>query len=121
MSNMLLALPSFENMGPVFQKTKAHLSEVLSAFEYFDRQSYDLVCQYVPLILRSSTAQRFMLTTMIVSLIISHTGRKALDDSEVGDSQAFVLIETSGGKREHDESVCGISHSCSVRHSLGLV
>jgi FAD/FMN-containing dehydrogenase len=28
-----------------------------------------------------------------------------LDDSEVGDSQAFVLIETSGSNREHDEQV----------------
>ncbi|KAF8314318.1 FAD-binding domain-containing protein, partial [Clavulina sp. PMI_390] len=78
-SNMLLALPSFDSMGPVFKKTKEHLSEVLSAFEYFDRQAYDLVCH--------------------------HTGRPALDADEVGDSQAFVLIETSGGKREHDEAV----------------
>lgn len=44
---MLLALPTFDSMGPVFKKTKGHLSEILSAFEYFDRQSYDLVCQYV--------------------------------------------------------------------------
>ena len=34
-----------------------------------------------------------------------HTGKEALDEGEVGDSEAFVLIETSGSKREHDEAV----------------
>ncbi|KAG8903886.1 hypothetical protein FRB99_002622 [Tulasnella sp. 403] len=74
---ILLSLPSFETLPDVFKAAKRHLSEIISAFEYFDRQSYDLVC--------------------------SLTGRKALDESEVGDSQAFVLIETSGGKAAHDE------------------
>lgn len=41
---------------------------------------------------------------IINSISNSHTGRKALDDGEVGDAEAFVLIETSGGKREHDEA-----------------
>ena len=36
---------------------------------------------------------------------VSHTGRKAFDAEEVGDSEAFVLIETSGGNKEHDEEV----------------
>jgi len=58
--------------------TKSNLGEILSAFEYFDRNAYDLVRK--------------------------HTGKEALDESEVGDSEAFVLIETSGSKREHDEA-----------------
>jgi len=37
-------------------------------------------------------------------LVRKHTGKEALDEGEVGDSEAFVLIETSGSKREHDEA-----------------
>ncbi|KAF9512603.1 hypothetical protein BS47DRAFT_1372766 [Hydnum rufescens UP504] len=77
-SNLLLSLPSFVNVTDVFRLAKSHLSEILSAFEYIDRQSYDLVCR--------------------------HTGKKALDESEVGNSEAFVLIETSGARKEHDEA-----------------
>ncbi|KAG8933028.1 hypothetical protein FRC02_000215 [Tulasnella sp. 418] len=75
--NILLALPSFTTLPELYKLSKTYLSEIISAFEYFDRRAYDLVCR--------------------------HTGRKALTDEEVGDSQAFVLIETSGGKAGHDE------------------
>lgn len=101
---MLLALPSFANMGAVFQKTKEHLSEILSAFEYFDRQSYDLVCQYVLLHCMHQHLEHLIIQR-VIDVVGSHTGQKALADEEIGDAEAFVLIETSGGKREHDESV----------------
>ncbi|KAF8332344.1 putative DLD2-D-lactate dehydrogenase [Cantharellus anzutake] len=77
-SALLLSLPSFSKVKEVFRTTKTNLGEILSAFEYFDRNAYDLVRR--------------------------HTGKDALDEGEVGDSEAFVLIETSGGKREHDEA-----------------
>ncbi|KIO25753.1 hypothetical protein M407DRAFT_24911 [Tulasnella calospora MUT 4182] len=74
---IFLALPSFATLPKVYRAAKRHLSEIISAFEYFDRQSYNLVS--------------------------GHTGAKALEDSEIGDSQAFVLIETSGGDANHDQ------------------
>ncbi|CAE6449314.1 unnamed protein product [Rhizoctonia solani] len=75
--NLVLALPSYNQLPEVFKLAKNHLSEVLSAFELFDRESYELVCH--------------------------HTGQRGLDESEIGDSECFVLIETSGGRAEHDE------------------
>ncbi|KDQ08452.1 hypothetical protein BOTBODRAFT_191727 [Botryobasidium botryosum FD-172 SS1] len=76
--NLVLSLESYDKVAELFKFAKTHLSEILSAFEYWDRRAYDMVCK--------------------------HTGRKALDESEVGNSQAFVLIETSGGSKEHDEA-----------------
>jgi FAD/FMN-containing dehydrogenase len=78
-SNVVLALPSFANVLPLFKAAKRQLSEVLSAFEFFDRQAYELVTKHNP--------------------------RHTLDANEIGDAQCFVLVETSGGKREHDEEV----------------
>lgn len=74
--NLVLALPSYDKLPEVFQLAKTHLSEVLSAFELFDREAYDLVSH--------------------------HTGTRGLGD-EAGESNCFVLIETSGGRAEHDE------------------
>ncbi|KAB5593609.1 D-lactate dehydrogenase [Ceratobasidium theobromae] len=75
--NLVLALPSYDKLPEVFKLAKTYLSEVLSAFELFDREAYDLVCH--------------------------HTGKRGLDENEIGDSKFFVLIETSGGRAEHDE------------------
>lgn len=77
--NLVLALPSYDKLPEVFKLAKTYLSEVLSAFELFDREAYDLVCH--------------------------HTGKRGLDENEIGDSKFFVLIETSGGRAEHDEEV----------------
>ncbi|KAG8747261.1 hypothetical protein FRC10_001877 [Ceratobasidium sp. 414] len=76
--NLVLALPSYDKLPEVFKLAKTHLSEVLSAFELFDREAYDLVSH--------------------------HTGKRGLNEDEVGDSECFVLIETSGGRAEHDEA-----------------
>jgi (R)-2-hydroxyglutarate---pyruvate transhydrogenase len=78
-NNLLLALPSFDNLLPLFRATKTHLSEILSAFEYFDRTAYDLA--------------------------VKHGQGKAMEESEIEGAQCFVLIETSGGRKEHDEEV----------------
>ena len=79
-NNVFLALPSYNNVVPVFQKTKLHLSEILSAFEFIDRGAYDLA--------------------------VKHGQGKALSDEDVEGAECFLLIETSGGKQEHDEEVC---------------
>ncbi|KAI0651746.1 FAD-binding domain-containing protein [Trametes meyenii] len=76
-NNVMLALPKFENVLPLFKETKRQLSEILSAFEFIDRTVYDLA--------------------------IKHGQGRALDPTEVEGAECFVLVETSGGKREHDE------------------
>ena len=58
---------------------KRQLSEILSAFEYIDRTAYDLAVQ--------------------------HGQGRALSDQDVEGAECFVLVETSGGRREHDEEV----------------
>lgn len=76
-SNVMLALPKFENVLPLFRTVKRQLSEILSAFEFIDRRAYDLA--------------------------IKHGQGRALNDEDVEGAECFVLVETSGGKREHDE------------------
>ncbi len=58
---------------------KRQLSEILSAFEFIDRTAYDLA--------------------------IKHGQGRALSDEDVEGAECFVLVETSGGRREHDEEV----------------
>ena len=76
---MILALPRFENVLPLFKSTRRHLSEILSAFEFIDKSSYDLA--------------------------VKHGQGKGLTDEEIEGAECFVLLETSGGNKEHDEEV----------------
>ncbi|KAK2461799.1 hypothetical protein APHAL10511_006262 [Amanita phalloides] len=76
-NNVILALPSFSNVLPLYQIVKSQLSEILSAFEFIDRTAYELA--------------------------VRHGQGRALDDDNVQGAECFVLVETSGGKREHDE------------------
>ncbi|KAK7058824.1 D-lactate ferricytochrome c oxidoreductase [Paramarasmius palmivorus] len=76
-NNVILALPRFENVLPLYKTVKRQLSEILSAFEFIDRTAYDLA--------------------------VKHGQGRALSDEEVEGAQCFVLVETSGGRREHDE------------------
>jgi (R)-2-hydroxyglutarate---pyruvate transhydrogenase len=78
-TNVVLALPSYDNVKPLFRKVKKELSEVLSAFEFFDREAYGIVTK--------------------------HNQGRSLNADEIGDAQCFVLIETSGGRKDHDEEV----------------
>jgi (R)-2-hydroxyglutarate---pyruvate transhydrogenase len=78
-NNVILSLPHFDNVLPLYQVVKRHLSEILSAFEFIDRTAYDLA--------------------------VKHGQGRALNPEDVGDASCFVLVETSGGKREHDEEV----------------
>ncbi|EIN13495.1 FAD-binding domain-containing protein [Punctularia strigosozonata HHB-11173 SS5] len=76
-SNAVLALPTFDNVLPLFKTAKRQLSEILSAFEFFDREAY--------------------------GINIKHNAGRALSKDEIGDAECFVLLETSGGRKEHDE------------------
>lgn len=80
-NNVVLALPRFENVLPLFVEVKRQLSEILSAFEFFDRSSYELS--------------------------VKHGQGRALNAEDIEGAECFVLVETSGGKREHDEEACG--------------
>lgn len=42
----LFALSSFEDVQKCFQAVKGHVGEILSAFEFFDKQGYELVQKY---------------------------------------------------------------------------
>lgn len=76
-NNVILALSSFNNVIPLFQRVRGQLSEVLSAFEFLDRTAYELA--------------------------IKHGQGRGLKDDEAEGAECFVLVETSGGNREHDE------------------
>ncbi|KAF4572774.1 FAD-binding Oxidoreductase/Transferase Type 4 [Pleurotus pulmonarius] len=76
-NNVILALPHFDNVLPLYKEVKRQLSEILSAFEFIDRTAYDLA--------------------------VKHGQGRGLTEEEVDGAQCFVLVETSGGRREHDE------------------
>lgn len=78
-NNVILALPRFDNVLPLYEIVKRQLSEILSAFEFIDRTAYDLA--------------------------VKHGQGRALNDEDVAGAECFVLVETSGGRREHDEEV----------------
>lgn len=78
-NNVILALPSFDNVLPLYQTVKRQLSEILSAFEFIDRTAYDLA--------------------------VKHGQGRALSEEDTEGAECFVLVETSGGRREHDEEV----------------
>lgn len=78
-NNVILVLPDFKNVLPLYKIVKQHLSEILSAFEFIDRGAYDLATK--------------------------HGQGRSLDENEVEGAKCFVLVETSGGNREHDEAV----------------
>ncbi|OBZ79472.1 D-lactate dehydrogenase [cytochrome] 2, mitochondrial [Grifola frondosa] len=76
-NNIMLALPKFDNVLPLYREVKKQLCEILSAFEFIDRTAYDLG--------------------------VKHGQGRALDSEVVEGAECFVLVETSGGNREHDE------------------
>jgi (R)-2-hydroxyglutarate---pyruvate transhydrogenase len=78
-NNVIFALPTSENVLPLFKLARGHLSEILSAFEFIDRTSYELA--------------------------VKHGQGKGLSDEEIEGAECFVLLETSGGNKEHDEEV----------------
>jgi hypothetical protein len=42
MNVAVFAVPTYEGVQKVFGEAKAHLGEILSAFEFFDKQSVSL-------------------------------------------------------------------------------
>ena len=77
---VVLALSSFDKVVPLYKTVKQDMGEIISAFEYMDRNAYNIS--------------------------VKHGQGKALSEEETEGAQNFVLIETSGGNKEHDEEVC---------------
>ncbi|CAD6929782.1 unnamed protein product [Tilletia controversa] len=72
----VFAVPSFEAVQTTFTTVKQHCGEILSAFEFFDAQSFELVQGYATRSVRDPFEERHPF---------------------------YVLIETSGSKKEHDD------------------
>ncbi|WWD15829.1 hypothetical protein CI109_100253 [Kwoniella shandongensis] len=71
----LFSLPSYEACLSVFAETKTHLGEILSAFEMFDRTSYEAVKK--------------------------HGGARRVFE-EGNEGEFYCLVETGGSNAEHD-------------------
>jgi hypothetical protein len=65
----------------VYRETKSHLGEILSAFEFFDKQAYDLVRRH------------------------QREGGEAERKVFEQEGEFYVLVETGGSRQEHDEEV----------------
>ncbi|KAI8896219.1 hypothetical protein BC833DRAFT_598282 [Globomyces pollinis-pini] len=72
----ILGLDSYEQVMKVFSEAKKDLGEILSAFEFFDRSSLDLVLKH-----------------------LEHTREPFTTQSPF-----YILIETQGSKKEHDDA-----------------
>lgn len=78
----VLSVPDFKSVQKVFTETRQQLGEILSAFEFFDQEGLDMV--------------------------LEHTGAKTPFESEPEGGRAFyVLIETSGSNKDHDDEKLG--------------
>ena len=74
----VLKVPDFARVQDVFVATRNKLGEILSAFEFFDQEAYNLV--------------------------LHHTGQKApLETGAEGEKGFYILIETSGSNKDHDD------------------
>ena len=74
----LLAVPTFELVQETFKKTREHLGEILSAYEFMDQESFKLSLHH-------------------------QGGSSPIEQPE--DRTFYVLIETSGSNKEHDDEV----------------
>ncbi|GAA5980599.1 hypothetical protein JCM10908_001703 [Rhodotorula pacifica] len=80
----VLSVPDFKSVQTVFKETRTHLGEILSAFEFFDHEGLEMV--------------------------LEHTGAKSPFESqpeEGAEKPFYVLIETSGSNKDHDDEKLG--------------
>jgi hypothetical protein len=81
MNVAVFSLSSYEAVQQVYRETKSHLGEILSAFEFFDKQAYDLVRRH------------------------QREGGEAERKVFEQEGEFYVLVETGGSRQEHDEEV----------------
>lgn len=86
MNVAVFSVPSYEAVQEVFGEAKSYLGEILSAFEFWDKQAYSVVRQHHE----------------------QHLGGDRKVFEQEGDF--YCLIETGGSNAEHDEEVsCAVS------------
>ena len=78
MNVAVFSLSSYEDVQKVFNETKAGLGEILSAFEFFDKQAYDLVKRHMK---EGGEAERKVFET---------------------EGEFYVLVETGGSNNDAD-------------------
>jgi hypothetical protein len=88
MNVAVFAVESFEAVQNVYTRVKTHCGEILSAFEFFDAQSMR---------------------------VVKHHGIK---DPFQDKHPFYVLIETSGSNKEHDDEVSNMTEVCSATCGL---
>lgn len=102
MNVAVFSCTSYEAVQRVFGEAKSHLGEILSAFEFFDKQG---VSCSSPITLISGLTVKFALSSKHIEEI--HGSERKIFETE-GDF--YCLIETGGSNAEHDEAVsCHIS------------
>lgn len=74
-----LAVPTYKGVQEVFQEAKAKLGEILSAFEFLDQEGLDCV--------------------------LGHQGVPCPVEMPEGERSFYVLLETSGSNKDHDDEV----------------
>lgn len=93
MNVAVFSLPSYEAVQKVFSEAKGQLGEILSAFEFWDKQSVSLTWQ-------ASLNHQF-------SLVKHHMEEHLGGERKVFETEGdfYCLIETAGSNAEHDEEV----------------
>jgi FAD/FMN-containing dehydrogenase len=81
MNVAVFSAESYEAVQEVFSQAKTHLGEILSAFEFWDKQSYDVI--------RHHQAE------------VGEDVRKVFET----EGPFYCLIETGGSNGDHDEEV----------------
>ncbi|PWN49071.1 hypothetical protein IE53DRAFT_388724 [Violaceomyces palustris] len=76
MNVAVFALETYEDVQKVFTQVKTHCGEILSAFEFFDQESFDVVQKHATAHVRDPFEARHPF---------------------------YVLIETSGSNKDHDD------------------
>ncbi|KAG0142559.1 hypothetical protein CROQUDRAFT_673458 [Cronartium quercuum f. sp. fusiforme G11] len=75
----LLSISYYETIAQVFAQSRTRLGEIISAFEFFDQDCFDLVT--------------------------THTNQKEPFEVPEGSKQFYVLIETGGSNKDHDDEI----------------
>jgi FAD/FMN-containing dehydrogenase len=96
MNVAVFSCTSYEAVQKVFGEAKSHLGEILSAFEFFDKQGVSAT--FINLGLRLTV--KFALSSKHIEDI--HGSERKIFETE-GDF--YCLIETGGSNAEHDEAV----------------
>jgi len=87
MNVAVFSVESYEAVQAVFSEAKTHLGEILSAFEFWDKQAYDVIKHH--------------------KAEVGEEVRQVFEN----EGPFYCLIETGGSNGEHDEEVSALCRS----------